>query len=178
MSEIGLYERVRLMSVAAARVIDPRTIAGDIRIDASALEWQEDPSGRQLGYLRILVAPESPLASFRDNIFLVLTRFIVDRGVDVNDALDEAFNDARRLSDWTEQQAERFPITDRNEGGTIQAGSYRDDSAGWLFAVTKHVLYQRGNVVYLLQCTGTTASETAERWSSLLRTVKSAYLDD
>ncbi|GAA3710287.1 hypothetical protein GCM10022238_26510 [Gordonia hankookensis] len=166
------------MSVTAAPVVDPRTIAGDIRIDAPASEWQEDPSGRQLGYLRTLIAPESPWASLRDNIVLVLTRFIVDHGVDVNDALDDAFNDARRLPDWSEHQAERFPITDRNEGGTIQAGSYRDESAGWLFAVTKHVLYQRGNVVYLLQCTGTTASDTAEHWSSLLRTVKSAYLDD
>ncbi|AZG47193.1 LpqN/LpqT family lipoprotein [Gordonia insulae] len=166
------------MSVAAARVVEPRTIAGTIRIDAAQTDWQEDPSGKELGYFTTLVAPDSPLSPFRDNIFLVLTRFIVDHGVDVNDALDEAFTDARLLSGWTEQQAERFPITDRNEGGTIQAGSYRDQTAGWLFAVTKYVLYQRGNVVYLLQCTGTTASETADRWSALLRTVKSAHLED
>ncbi|MEE3851758.1 LpqN/LpqT family lipoprotein [Gordonia sp. LSe1-13] len=166
------------MAVSMARVVDPQTIAGTVCLDAEMAAWQEVSSGRELGYLTTLVGPSDVLTTFRDNVIVVVTRFIVDSNVDVNDALDDAFTEARHFPHWSEQRAERFPVTDRDEGGTIQAGSYRDEGSGWLFTVTKYVFYQRGNVVYLLQCTGTTASESVDAWSALTNTVKSAHLED
>lgn len=178
MSEFGIYERVRLMSVSMARVVDPRTVPGRIRLDLDLLGWHEDGDHRESGYLRLALADPSTTQAFRDNVFVAVTRFVVDCGIDVNDCLDEAFHEARLLPGWTEQQADRYPISGLNDGSTIQAGSFVDDNVGWLFTVTKYVLYQRSNVVYLVQCTGTTASEQAAELSSLIRTVKSAHLED
>lgn len=165
------------MAVSAAAVIDARTIAGDIRMHADQAEWLEVPTGDS-GHLTTLVAPTDPTMRSADTMTVTMTRFIVDWGVDVNDGLDDAFEDMRQLPGWTEHRVERFPITATTEGGTVQAGTYMDESVGWLFAVTKTVLYQRGNVVYLLRCTGTTVSESADHRDSLAHSVRFVHLDD
>ncbi|EON30620.1 hypothetical protein GTC6_21810 [Gordonia terrae C-6] len=164
------------MAVVQSRVTDPRTLAGDVQLAIGA-NYRADPSGTDIGLLGLYFAenPAEPL--FKDNVALILTRCVVDATVDVNDLFDHAFAEARALSDWTEQRADRFPISTRTQGSTVQAGSYRHNGA-WLFTVNKFEAYQRGNVVYLLQCTATTASTELATWSTLIDTVVSARFDD
>ncbi|MGV9709991.1 LpqN/LpqT family lipoprotein [Gordonia sp. NPDC003424] len=177
MSGLTIYDRVALMAVSQARVIDGRTVAGKVHIDLDA-SWQEQLTDPEAGLLKTFIAADSMPGCFRDNVVVILTRFIVDATVDVNDLLDDAFAEARALPEWMEQRADRSPISDRTEGSTIQSGSFHDPDAGWLFTVTSYVLYQRANVVYLLQCTGTTASTTATDWSTVIKAVQSCRLDD
>lgn len=177
-NEWSIYERLHRMAVSHARVVDPRTIAGDVRLDVDPARFRPDPSGFKLGFFALFSAYQGTETAFRDNVAVVLTRFIVDSTVDVNDLFDHAFVEARSLPDWTEQRADRYPITSRTQGASIQAGSFRDPAGQWLYAVSKYELYQRANVACLLQCTGTTSSEDVSTWTALIDAVSSARIDD
>jgi len=166
------------MAVSHARVTDPRTVAGDVRLDIETAGFRPDPSGSQLGMFALFTTVQGIEPDFKDNLAIVLTRFVVDSTVDVNDLFDHAFVEARSLADWTEQRADRYPITSRTQGASIQAGSYRDSAGRWLYTVNKYEVYQRANVAYLLQCTGTTVSQDISTWSTLIDAVSSVRFDD
>ncbi|WP_439031219.1 LpqN/LpqT family lipoprotein [Gordonia terrae] len=166
------------MAVVQARVTDPRTLAGDVRLEIGTADYQTDQSGSELGLFSVFVAGRSADPGFRDNVVVVLTRFVVDATVDINDLFDHAFNAARAFNEWTEQRADRYPIGTRTSGATVQAGSYLDSSGRWLYTVNKYAAYQRANVAYLLQCTGTTASTDLTTRSTMIDTVGSARLED
>lgn len=173
-----LYDRLERMAVSQSRVVDRRTLAGDIRIQMDDIGYRADPSGAQLGLIGLYLEQQVSERGFTDNIAVILTRFVVDATVEVNDLFDHAFAEARALPDWTEQRADRYPISTRTQGATLQAGSYRRDTGTWLYTVNKFEVYQRSNVVYLLQCTGTTISMDLAKWSTLIDTVTSARFDD
>lgn len=166
------------MAVVRSRVTDPRTLPGDVRIEVDADDYRADPSGTRSGFIGLYVAQQAPEEDFTDNVAVILTRFVVDATVAVNDLFDHAFAEARELPDWTEQRADRYPTSTRTEGTTLQAGSHRRENGSWLYTVTKLEAYQRGNVAYLLQCTGTTISTNLATRSTLIDTVSSARFDD
>lgn len=173
-----LYDRLGRMAVTQSRVTDPRTLPGDVRIELDAADYRADPAGSHLGLIALFHPRQAPEGDLTDNVAVILTRFVVDATVDVNDLFDHAFTEARTFPNWTEQRAERYPIGARTQGGTLQAGSHRGDSGSWLYSVNKFEAYQRGNVVHLLQCTGTTISTDLATRSILIDTVSSARFDD
>ncbi|OUC80952.1 hypothetical protein CA982_00945 [Gordonia lacunae] len=172
-----LYDRLERMAVVQSRVADPLTLPGDVRIEVDAVEYRADPAGAKMGLIALYLAQQAHEGGFTDNVTVILTRFIVDATVDINDLFDHAFVEAREFPEWTEQRADRYPISTRTEGATIQAGSHREDGK-WLYTVNKFEAYRRGNVAYLLQCTGTTMSTRLEKWSALNDMVSSAHFDD
>ncbi|WP_238421024.1 LpqN/LpqT family lipoprotein [Gordonia sp. 'Campus'] len=173
-----LSDRLHRMAVSHARVTDPRSVAGTIHIDLDHAAYVRDPDAAHRGLLDLFIGTGPGGTDHRNNITVALTRFIVDSTVDVNDLLDHAFADLRRLTDWTETRADRYPIDNRTRGGSVQAGHYAGTTGDRRFLVHKHVIYQRANVVYLLQCSGTTASDSAVARSTLSDAVVSTRLDD
>ena len=153
-----LGERLRLMAVSQAKVTDHRSVAGIVRVDVDHAAYQRDPAAARCGLLDRYVATAHADRGGHDAISIALTRFIVDSSVDVNDLLDHAFVESRSLPGWIEERADRYPISDRTEGGTIHAGHWVGPEGRSRYLVNKNVLYQRANVVYLLQSSATTAS--------------------
>lgn len=178
MHPVGIYDRVRLMAVSVVRVTDPDTIPGKVQVSVDPRRWCADPDAATMGAL-MQYDPRPRLRSHaRGGLTVAFTRFIVDAGIDVNDLLDDAFTDARRRPGWTELSAVRGPITDRTAGSTRQIGTYLDSSGDRYFSATRHVLYQRANVVSLLDCSGWTASEDDRERSALTEMVESAWFED
>lgn len=188
----SIYDRLIRMAVTQARVVDPRTVTGSIVIDIDADRWLQDPTAGSLGYFGLYVA-KNPPTEFRDNVLLAVTRFVVDTDIDVSFLFYNIEREARALPEWMEQdtqfvQAEMDPTpalyaeagrheSGCYEGAALQSGCYRDPDAGWLFTATKYVAYQRANVVYLLQCTATSASQESETWRELTAVVRSARFE-
>lgn len=141
-----ILERLERMAVSASRVIDDRSIPGDVLLDAADDIWR---TATAPGYLRLYIADHGGDGT----IAVVLTRFIVDHGSEVADLLDHAFVEARTLPDWQEQVADREPAGFRTEGATTQTGTYRSDDETW-FCTIRYAAYRRGNVAYLLHATG------------------------
>ncbi|GAC66758.1 hypothetical protein [Gordonia soli] len=166
------------MAVSSARVVDPDTVAGAVTVGPLPPGFVIDLGAPGMGLFDLFLGPPVAHGEFRDNVVVGLTRFVVDATVDVNDIFDDAFTEARGLPEWIEQRADRGLVGGRTQGATLQAGNYRDAAGRRLHTVTKYEAYQRGNVVYFLQCTGTTASDDVALWSSLVHTVHSARLDD
>ncbi|MBM7280151.1 LpqN/LpqT family lipoprotein [Gordonia rubripertincta] len=166
------------MAVSHARVVDPRSIAGVVQLDIDPARFHPDQSATQLGLFALFSAEQDHETGFKDNVAVVLTRFVVDSTVDVNDLFDHAFIEARSLSGWIEHRADRYPITSRTQGASIQAGNYQDPAGRWLYSINKYEVHQRANVGYLLQCTGTTISQQRSAWSELIDSVSSARFDD
>lgn len=178
MTEIDtIYRRLDRMAVAQARVVDRRTIPGTVTVEIDGNQWRREESGADLGYLDLYVRNE-PTGTFHDNVFVAMTRFVVDATVEVNGLFDDVFASARALPDWMEQRADRAPVSERTEGAALQSGCYRDRDHGWLYTVTRYVAYQRGNVAYLLQMSATTASQRSPDWAALTRIVQSVRFDD
>ncbi|WP_405132915.1 hypothetical protein [Nocardia sp. NBC_01388] len=163
----SIYAALDAIAISTHRVADPRTIPGHIRIDLDPSTWIEI-DGAEAGYL-ILAAVEDELPQqVRTNILVVLTRAIVDTSVDLFTVFDSAFAEARQLPGWTEDQAVIRPPAYRHSGWSFQSGTF---AAGdlTLYTMTRYAVYQRGNVAYLLQATGTT--EDRARFGTLLDTI-------
>lgn len=173
-----LGERLRRMAVSQAKVTDHRSVAGIVRVDVDHAAYQRDPAAARCGLLDRYVATAHADRGGHDTISIALTRFIVDSSVDVNDLLDHAFVESRGLPGWIEDRADRFPVSNRTEGGTIQAGHWVGPDGRSRYLANKDVLYQRANVVYLLQTSATTASTSPTVQAGLQDIVVSAHLED
>lgn len=109
------------MAVTHARVVDPDMVAGTIRIDINNDEGLRVPAAPDLGcYARY--ESKKPTAASQDTLQIVLTRFVVDTNVEVNDIFDCIEQDMRSLPKWTEHLALRDGATDRTEGAALQSG--------------------------------------------------------
>jgi hypothetical protein len=175
MITVGMYDRVGWMAVSAAQVTDPRLLTGTVVVDADPARWI--PAQPRDGFLYAYTStPEADLQPSGE-ITARMTRFIVDTGLDVNDLLDDAFTDVRALSDWTEHRADRTPITANTEGATFQSGCYTG-VGGRCFIATTFVIYQRANVVHLLDCTGRIPEQARAERPALVSAVLSARFED
>ncbi|TYQ13399.1 UNVERIFIED_ORG: hypothetical protein L601_001100000010, partial [Gordonia westfalica J30] len=65
------------MAVSHARVVDSRTIAGVVQLDVDPARFHPDQSGAHLGLFALFTAEQDHETGFRDNVAVVLTRFVV-----------------------------------------------------------------------------------------------------
>ncbi|MFB8281728.1 LpqN/LpqT family lipoprotein [Nocardia colli] len=176
-NETSIYPALESLALSTHRVADPSTIPGRVTLDLDPDTWAEI-DGRNMGYLNVLAAQHEQPSQFRTNVVVVLTRVIVGRGIDLAGLIEHSFTDSRRLPGWTEEHAEVWPPADRHSGWSIQSGTYSADGQ-LLYTVTQYAVYQRGNVGYLLQATGTTTAEQTPVFGSLLdKVVRSVNFDD
>ncbi|MFC9432629.1 LpqN/LpqT family lipoprotein [Nocardia sp. NPDC057030] len=175
--ETPIYAALESLALSTHRVTDPSTIPGSVTLDLDPGTWAEI-DGRNMGYLNVFAAQHEQPSQFRTNVVVVFTRVIVGQGVDLAGLIGHSFTDSRRLPDWSEQHAEVWPPAGRHSGWSIQCGTY--SAAGQLlYTVTQYAVYQRGNVGYLLQATGTTTVEQTPVFGSLLdKVVRSVNFDD
>ncbi|WP_158607799.1 LpqN/LpqT family lipoprotein [Nocardia panacis] len=169
-----IYAALSDLADSVYRVTDSATLPGRVSLDLDADTWVE-LDARQAGYLHVFARkPERPQPGFGTNIVVVCTRVILD--AELGAVLDHAFTESRRLPTWREERATRMPAANRHSGWTFQSGTY-SDNARTLYTATRYAVYQRGNVGYLLQVTGTAAD--APRYGTLLdRVVYHATLED
>ncbi|MFE9578438.1 LpqN/LpqT family lipoprotein [Nocardia sp. NPDC006044] len=176
-NETSVYAALESLALSTHRVTDPGTIPGRVTIDLDPDTWAEI-DGRNAGYLNVFAVRHEQSSRFRTNVVVVFTRVIIGQGIDLSGLIEHSFTDSRRLPGWTEEQAEVWPPAGRHSGWSIQTGTYSADGRS-LYAVTQYAVYQRGNVGYLLQATGTTTAEQASVFGSLLdKVVRSVNFDD
>ncbi|PXX70906.1 putative lipoprotein LpqN [Nocardia tenerifensis] len=176
-NETSIYAALESLALSTHRVTDAGTIPGRVTLDLDPDTWAEI-DGRESGYLSVFVAQHEQSSRFRTNVVVVFTRVIVGPGVDLAGLIEHSFTDSRRLPGWTEEHAEVWPPADRHSGWSIQSGTYSAEGQ-LLYAVTQYAIYQRANVGYLLQATGTTAAERIPVFGSLLeKVVRSVNFDD
>ncbi|MFI9503457.1 LpqN/LpqT family lipoprotein [Nocardia sp. NPDC052566] len=172
-----IYEALGSVAISSHRVTNPRSIPGAVVIELDPDAWEE-LSGESSGYLRVYGLKSAEQSGFRSNVVVVLTRVIVNNGVDLADLVEHAFVDARRLPGWREEQAQVWPAANRHSGWSVQAGLYQSGEQS-LYTVTQYAVYQRANVGYLLQATGTTAEADRSRYGSLIdKVVRSVNFED
>lgn len=156
----SIYDALEAVAMSSHRVVNPRSIPGRVTVDLDPDLWGELDGG-QAGYLRLFAArTQTPGSRFRTNLIIVLTRVIVDNGIELSALGEHFFSDSRLLPDWTEENTTKWPPAQRHSGWSVQSGTYTDEGLE-LYTVTQYALHQRANVGYLLQATGTTT--TAER---------------
>lgn len=176
-STLTIYEALGAVAINTTRVIDPATIPGSVAIDLDPDAWEE-LSGAEAGYLRVLALKSAEQTDFRTNLVVVLTRAIVSTGVTLSELIGHSFVDSRRLPGWSEEQAVLWPAANRHSGWSIQSGSYLSGEQR-LYTMTQYAVYQRGNVGYLLQATGTTAAADRQRFGPLVdKVVRSVNFED
>ncbi|MGK2317088.1 hypothetical protein [Gordonia rhizosphera] len=169
--DIPILDRLRRMAVSASRVVDERSIPGEVVIDLDAGCWRSTSAA---GYLRLFVADHC----HDGTIAVVLTRFVVDHPIAVSGLIDHAFTETRSLPDWREQEATRTQPGFRTEGSSMQTGTYLGDDQIW-FCALRYAAYRRGNVAYLLHATGTApAAEPASFRASIAAAVSSVRFED
>ncbi|MVU81594.1 hypothetical protein GPX89_30685 [Nocardia sp. ET3-3] len=160
-----IYAALNSIAHQPHRIVDPSIIPGRILIDLDPTVWAEF-DGRDAGYLMVFAAENEPPQQFRTNLVVVLTRAIVNSGVDLfTTVIGHAFTEARGLPGWEEERVLTCLPEYRHSGWSIQSGTYRADDLT-LYTVTRYAAYERGNIAYLLQVTGTTADRS--RFGSLL----------
>ncbi|MFW0784152.1 hypothetical protein AAFP35_06485 [Gordonia sp. CPCC 206044] len=168
---IPILDRLQRMAVSANRVVDERSVPGEILVDIDADTWR---SATAPGYLRLFIADHGNDGT----IAIVLTRFVVDHAVVIGDLIDHAFVEARGLPEWHELEATRTQPGFRNEGSSMQTGTYVGDDQTWYCAI-RYAAYRRGNVAYLVHATGTApAREGATFRTSIAAAVSTVRLDD
>ncbi len=148
-----IYERLALMAVSYKQVTDKRSLPGVIAHAFPEERWVA-ADGADAGCIALFLDARPSNAVFRDNIAVIITRFIFDHGVKPADLIDHAYVDARALGSWREQSVKRWPAHGRHSGWALQTGTYTLDSQS-LFAATAYVVHERGNVGYLMQTTAT-----------------------
>ncbi len=162
----SIYDALAALAITTHRVVNPRTIPGRVEVELDRDMWKE-VDGHALGYLRLFGVRSQPKSAFRTNLIVVLTRVIVDNGIDLAVLGEHAFTEARRLPDWREEQAAKWPAARPHSGWSVQSGTYTDDGVS-LYSITQYAIYQRANVGYLLQATGTTTVADRPRFGPVL----------
>ena len=175
---LSIYERLGLMAVASARVVEKSSLPGAIRHSVDTSVWTE-VDGSSVNCLETWVDSSQAEATFRDNLVVAITRFVYDHTVVVADLLNHSFVDGSRLPGWREESQNRWPPQGRHSGWTMQTGTYNADGQQ-LWMANAYAVHERGNVGYLLQVTATVAADGPRGGdrAGLVEWVQSARFED